>query len=60
MLRRGGGGTQLFFKNAADCVQIVPNTSSSILRASLKGLKGQCHEIFECWFFASNGSSWAP
>ena len=23
-------------------------------------LKGQCHEIFECWFFASNSSSWSP
>ena len=23
-------------------------------------LKGQCHEIFECWFFASNWSSWSP
>ena len=22
--------------------------------------KGQCHEIFECWFFASNWSSWSP
>ena len=23
-------------------------------------LKGQCHEIFECWFFSSKSSSWSP
>ena len=33
-----GGRTQLFFKNATDYVQFVPNPSSFILRASPSGL----------------------
>jgi hypothetical protein len=24
------------------------------------GLKGQCHEIFDLWFFSSNNPIWAP